>query len=491
MRRTIKLCVCCGLLSAPLLAQMRTTTAPIQELPSVQAGLSIGFDYDLLYPPTEVPWDYPRGYIGLNIPFQKNFSGLDIARKYAPAIDTIFADTSIIKGGQDYQPKTSGKQNPNSTVRVDVPMLGGVGTFSNTQNFYLNYVNTLGNPNLFFVPESLARGVSLLLRGTVNVPLEMTMGWETMTLGYAYKVNKYFAFAINLHRHMFTFDLDGAVSVDVLGKLKYDPAAATGVGGNSMASAPREFDLDYSSRKVNGTLRGHYEAEAWSPTFGVEAWRFTLTARLGVDARAKGRLLAAYSLPFFLDPRTFKTTVDFGQTDQIAAHLNDFASNATDSIKYVCDDDLRWKMPQAYTLSFDLVPHHLNLSYTKLFGEVSLLLPNIRTEHSTSGVPDSVGQRDTVSLDVGVTVDHVILLSGTWDWVFFNLGIFTIDFRSNNVNHILGDAIPSNLSWMKLGKSPMLPVLNLGSAIGTRLQLVLELDVLPLPALKAGVKYFF
>jgi hypothetical protein len=44
---------------------------------------------------------------------------------------------------------------------------------------------------------------------------------------------------------------------------------------------------------------------------------------------------------------------------------------------------------------------------------------------------------------------------------------------------------------MHLGKSAMIPTLNFGAALGTKLQLLLELDVLPLPALKTGVYYFF
>ena len=103
----------------------------------------------------------------------------------------------------------SARQNPNATVRVEVPMLGGVGSFSNTQNMYLNYQNVLGNPDIFVNPQNLGEGVNFLLRGTVNVPMDLTLYWETMTFGYAYKLNKFFTFALNLHRHVFSLDLRG------------------------------------------------------------------------------------------------------------------------------------------------------------------------------------------------------------------------------------------------------------------------------------------
>jgi hypothetical protein len=47
------------------------------------------------------------------------------------------------------------------------------------------------------------------------------------------------------------------------------------------------------------------------------------------------------------------------------------------------------------------------------------------------------------------------------------------------------------MPYMHMGKSAMIPVINFGSAIGTKLQLLLELDVLPLPALKTGIFYHF
>jgi hypothetical protein len=101
---------------------------------------------------------------------------------------------------------------------------------------------------------------------------------------------------------------------------------------------------------------------------------------------------------------------------------------------------------------------------------------------------------DTTDLgfDVGFSVDHMIMLSGKFPNMFFNLGVFAFDLRSGDHDHILGNALSAaGLSSMKLGKSMMMPVLNAGSFIGTKMQLQLELDILPLPALKTGLAYYF
>ena len=40
--------------------------------PSLNAKITIGFNYDLLRPPTDVSFDYAKGYVGINIPFEQS-----------------------------------------------------------------------------------------------------------------------------------------------------------------------------------------------------------------------------------------------------------------------------------------------------------------------------------------------------------------------------------------------------------------------------------
>jgi hypothetical protein len=71
---------------------------------------------------------------------------------------------------------------------------------------------------------------------------------------------------------------------------------------------------------------------------------------------------------------------------------------------------------------------------------------------------------------------------------FLNLGIFAFDVRSEDNENIVSDEVPN---WMRMGKAAMLPVLGLGGTVGSKIKLHIEGDVLPLPAVRAGIFYHF
>lgn len=467
-------------------------------LPTFEARLGIGFNYDLLRDPFEVSFDYPKGYFGLNLPLQQIVDLRDYSGYIDPAMDSIFADTSLFSNGDEFRPTAAARQNPNPTVRVDVPMIGGVGTFSSTQNFFINYTNALGNPNVYINPDSLQEGLSFLLRGTINVPVSMTASWETMSFGYAFEVNRYLQLAFSLHRHVFVLDLRGKIDADLLGHYNMEMPSDEASGIEVPAV---EGELDYPSNKIYGDAYGHYEAETWTPTIGFKAWRFTLVTRFGIkDKKAKGRFYAKYSLPFFIDPETFQTNIDLNDPDIINSSevRQGLLANATDSIVYSTrkkvgnsyrESDLIWNMPTGLTLSFDIIKDKLKFSYTKLFGELSMKLDRIARERvaleTESAREDEV---DSIVIDYGVKVDNIMILQLDLFHSFLNLGIFGLDLRYGDQENLLGSEMPA---YMKLGDAAMIPVLSLGSAIGTKMQLLLELDILPLPAVKTGVFYYF
>lgn len=458
------------------------------KLPEFSAKLSVGFNYDFLRDPTSVSFEYPRGYLGFNIPISHSVNLRDFIQYADPAVDSIFADSNLISNGKDFKPRGSAAQNPNLTIQVDVPMLGGVASFSNTQNFSLKYSNALGNPNVYIKPDSLIEGVNFLMRGTISVPINMAMSWETMTFGYAYRINRYLTMALNLHRHTFVMDLRGKIDVDLLGKLNYR---------SDDGNIKIERELDYPSSKVYGHAMGHYEAEVWSPTIGLRAWRFSLVSRFGLTSKAKGSFSARYSVPFFIDPETFESKYDFEDPDLFTDDdfINKMTSNAIDSVTYTTrnrngsEPDLHWKMPTGLTLSFDLLPGYFTLSYTKMFGDIEFKLDKIRKEQRVieEGNTGSGGENDSLIIDFGTSVDHIIMLQCNVYKAFLNIGVFGIDFRYGDQTHLLGSKMP----YMRMGKSAMIPVVNFGSTIGSKMQLHLELDVLPLPALKTGIVYKF
>jgi hypothetical protein len=356
----------------------------------------------------------------------------------------------------------------------------------------LSYFNVLGNPTLYFDSKSLGDQVadmSFLMRGTVNVPVELSFGWETMTFGYAYRINKGIIFALNLHRHIFDFDVSGNANVDIFGKYSITPdMGETGFGGAITVNG----DIDYPSSNVNGFARGHYSAEVWSPTLGVRLWRIGLTSRFGIDTYANGSLNARYSLPFFIDPETFQVSYDLEDPATLASaeFQDNLEINAVDGIEFRTrekEDKLHWKMPQGHTIDMYIIPDKLKISYTKFFGEMSMSLNGISKVQVQQA--DTLESRE-VGFDVGVKIDHVLMLSGKFHYAFFNLGVFAFDFRSGDKEHLLGTAL-KNASIPTFGESAMVPVLRFGSAFGTRLQLALELEVLPLPAVKTGLYYNF
>jgi hypothetical protein len=440
---------------------------PTLAVPQIDASLSIGFNYDFLRAPTNVSYDYPKGYIGLNIPIKYGV-GQDMANSISAG---LFADSMFING-EEFRPTVSAQQYANTTVRVDVPMWGGVATFSNIQNFYLRYNNVLGEPNM--AASSKDATMNLFLRGMVNVPLDIGLGWETMTFGYAYKINDQLQIALNLHRHLFRFDLSAKVDVDLLGYLD--------VAIPNLDTS--RTNLSYSSNDVYGRAYGNFRSEVWSPTFGINLWRFTLTSRFGFNTVAKGRLTAQYQLPFFINPENFK--VEEFSTGYLTDNLNRFRRNDVDSIWYGSDRRLTWNMPQGHSISFDIIPEKLFISYTKFFGGIEMGLDSITTKRFTTSGDSTI---QSIDFSIGVNVDHIIMLHGVFRNAFVNLGVFSLDFSFMEKKRLLQTAMKGK--WVMLGDGIMIPVLNLGTTIGSKIQFLAELDILPLPALKTGVIYYF
>jgi hypothetical protein len=465
--------------------------------PTLNAKLTVGFNYDLLRAPTDVSFDYAKGYFGLNFPLQQ--SGL-IPKQTSENVWAKMSEQTTVdsSSGAQFQPQATAGQYANTTIRVDVPMLGGVASFSHIQNVYLNYSNVLGNSTVKMNYDTTIKSQTgnqhllLLLLGSINVPIEGTLSWETMTFGYAYRINKEIIAAMNIHRHLFRIDMLANIDAEFLGHGKVDQTASksgssTGagieaLGGNSISP---EFPINYS--EVGGHATGHYEAEAWSYSLGVELWRFTLTSRFGIETKAKGNFSAKYSLPSgLIDPHTFQMNNDlFTNPTNLISKTSDLATGKVDSVSYSTKEDARWKLPSGHTIAFDIIRDKVTLSYTKLIGDIEMY-----HEHQESLATGGI--KRSVDLDVGVTIDNIILLNAHFYSAFLNVGMFTMDIRLNDQRHILGKAFSdAHLDKLKWGDAAMLPVLNFGAAFGAKTKLGFDIALLPLPAFKTGVAYIF
>jgi hypothetical protein len=490
--------LCAGMVSAQDNQQNNLPGMSIY-LPTSETRISIGFNYDLLRSPFDVSFEQPQGFVGFNIPIEQVVNVRPLLGGLSPTIDELFSDTTLMKNGEDFKPRVGPRQNPNITVRVDVPMLGGVASFSNIQNYYMQFQTLLGNPNILYNMDT--SGINFLLRGTLNIPLDLSMSWETMSFGYAFEFNKWLSVAVGLHRHVFAVDLRGKVDADILGRYRVD-VSQQGGGSGGIDIKPIEGPLDYSSERVHGQMFGYYDAAVWTPSLGLKMWRLSLVSRFGLKAMAKGRMFASYSLPFFIDPDPESFGMRYNLNDPAVFNDPDFRmglqTNRTDSITYTTarmvngkkmESSLVWTMPTGLTMQFDVIRDHFTLSYTKLFGKTSMKLDRIvkltSIQQGDNVVP---ADNDSLVLDIGIPVDHVALMHVGIYTAYLNLGIFGMDFESAGRSNILGSAVPQQ---MRIGKMAMLPVVNLGTVLGTRWQLLFEADLLPLPAVRSGVFYNF
>lgn len=435
-----------------------------------KAGLSFGFNYDFVESPLNVSFDYRKAFFGINIPLKYTLPQ-SIAGNLTSELAEQFSDSAA---SEEFVPEVYAKQNSNYSIKVDIPMMGGVVSFSNMQMMYIRYVNVINVPTLE-AGTGASGDVTMFMRGAINVPIDLAIGWEAMTFGYAYEVNDKLRFAFNLHRHTFTFDLKGKVDVNILGdySVNVNEAAVSG-------------KINYNLHNV---IDGHYEVERWTPTFAVKYWRFALVSRFGMNTRPSGSLTAKYSLPYFVDPETF--AIDEGLMDQdqdyMVENFDKLRNNETNTVEYSTKEKLVWKMPQAHTISFDIIPDKLSLSYTKLFGSIYMELSDPFSDKAA--LLDTTEYPDTLDFRFEASVDHMLLFHGSFYSSFFNLGIYSMDFAFRDKKNLLSSI--EALEKIKFGDGIMTPILNFGVLIGAKLQVLAEVDLLPLTAMKTGIVYSF
>lgn len=440
------------------------------ELGSLRAKIGIGFSYDVLRDPANVSFDYPEGRAFFNIP-AKFVMPEGVAGSF---IADAFGDTSVMDDGSKFEPELSAGQQQNLGFQVMVPMMGGVCSFGYTNNFDIAYSTFLGNSNIGI--DTTMRGdmgdIDFLLKGRLNVPLSATLGWRTMTFGYAFQPNDLLTFGFNIHRHIFELNLNALVAADFLGK--------AGVTGDVPISIP----IDYSSDDVFGYASSNYRAEAWSPALGVKCWRLGLTSRFGVNTKAKGHFDAVYSVPFFIDKESFNLT--FSDSLDLE-YINNFITGKTDSVTYHSTRDADWKIPQGHTVTFDLMKRKIFLAYTKIIGDLEM---KHVYEGNDGDIDDTLDNR--TDLDLGISVDNIIVLGMRFSRFQFTTGIFTLDARVFENSGLLSGVIPEEASFLTaIDGKPMLPILSMGTMVGTTMNVLLQFDLLPLPTFKTGIVYHF
>jgi hypothetical protein len=446
--------------------------------PDANVSLGIGFNYDYLRSPFDLDYENARGIYTVNIPI-RFVVGYEMIDQILASAGNPFTD------GEYFTPHIAARQFPNTTIKVDVPMLWGVCSFSYMNVMALRYENATGIPTFRFAPPP-EETVSQLILGNLNTPFEFSLGWESMTFGYVYRFENFripTALGINLHRQRFHFRGGGNADIDVLGEI------TASVEGSNIP-----IELNYVLRN---SVSGEYSLERWTPTFAARFWNFDFFARVMFRDQARGAITGKYVVPFFVDPSTFginERLLD-NDIDYLMENIKNgnFAQNATDTVSLYTNNNLKWELPSVLTFKYNIIPEHLSVSYSKFIGKTSLQLVDPSTGlygHDEDGSERRVDfLQDGLDLRTSLHIDHLIMINGRLGWFYGSLGIMSLDIDAWDDKGILRNQNEPYL--IPYGKGVMLPLLSGGGIIGTKLQFLLELNLLPLTAFKTGLVYHF
>jgi len=475
MKRTVAALLLVGqFCAASLYAQALNYSLDSKQSHAVLNG---GVSYDLLRAPTSVSFDYPEGYLSFNIPLDLTSSKLDLG-------------ASLKGSNEKFTPEVGARQRLNFAFRINVPMLKGVLSYAQTENVNFDLSMNLGtvlNTDTVIYPDAsnptdMAR---MTLTGAINLPIRYQMGWRTQTFGYAFKPIRDMVVAVNFHKHLFELTANGTLNTNVLGNIFMDMPSKKMTGEN--------LNISYSEDKVFGQVSGNFKGTAWSPAIGIKWWRLTLTSRVGVNAKVNGDFTMRWHTPFFINPapKSFGFNQDTlmvtkmnsfkdanGQTDLPAltaafTTLKDNLKNsATDSFVMVTKKPMEFNIPSGETITFEAWKKHIYLSYTLIHGGA------ISGYHQNEdGITD---------FDLGLNVNHFLVLNLLAGQTRFTVGAFLLDvYESSNKNWL-----SKSTGFSSLGGVPI-PITSFATSFGSTARVLLELDVLPIPALKTGLVYYF
>ena len=219
-----------------------------------------------------------------------------------------------------------------------------------------------------------------------------------------------------------------------------------------------------------------------------------LVSRMGARMAAKGRVDVTYAVPYFIDPGDFRPR--FSEPDSFLApdNLRRLLDGETGKRDIHIKDRLILKLPQSHTLSVDILPGRLSLSYTKVFGQVSIHMEKSeeasgqRSEKASGRTPaDSSGGGDAEGfVDLDLFPDQVICLNAVFGWFHGDIGAHTL-----NMSYLRESRLLSGLSPLEWDGDPIVPILDFGFTWGHPLVFSADFFVSPLPAVRSGVSYAF
>jgi hypothetical protein len=446
---------------------------PLLLIGKADAELSGAFSYEFLKSPLTRPFDRGRAEASFNLPFNASAQ----AQKFLGS----FADSSVVV--PEFFARVS--QDLNAHVDVSAPVFGGVAFFAARDNASLTVSGALGNTR-FNLDTTISGTGAVLLKGSIHMPLIFDMYWRSLTFGYAYRPVPSVTVAVQVHKHIFGARTSGDLRPDLTGRMT--------VGGDAGNTS---FLVEYPDTKVYGTASGSYQGSTWSPEMGIGLGPLRLVSRMGARMSAKGHLDVTYSVPYFIDPGTFEPRFTEPDSFLTSDNLRRLLDGETSKKSIHIHENLILTLPQSHTVSLDLWRDRLTLSYTKVFGKVSIhaekaapttVDPDSGTAgdgaQSAAGDTGSTGTKGFVDLDL--FPDQVFCLSGKFAWFHGDLGLSSLNASYRGEGHLL-----SGLSPLEWDGDPFVPILDFGFTWGDPLIFSTDFFVSPLPAVRSGVTYAF
>jgi hypothetical protein len=452
-------------LAAVFLLFQAVEAQPLLLIGKSDAELSGAFSYEFLRSPLSHPFDKGSAEISLNLPFNASAQ----AQRWIGSV----ADSSVV------MPELFARvsQDLNAHVDVSAPMLGGVFFFAARENASLKVEGTLGNA-AFNLDTTLAGSGSILLKGSIHMPLLFEMHWRSLSFGYAFQPTPWVTLGFQVHKHQFTARTSGDLRPDLSGRIS--------VGGDAGNTS---FLVEYPDSKVYGTADGAYQGSAWSPEMAIGVGPVRLVSRMGARMAARGHVDVTYAVPYFIDPGTFEPRFTEPDSFLAADNLRRLLDGETGKRNIHIHDRLILTLPQSHTVSVDLWPGKLSLSYSKVFGHVSIHTEQSGTADTAAtenASTDTSGSQASEFVDLDLFPDQVICLSGKFGWFHGDLGAHSLNISYRNQNHLL-----SGLSPLEWDGDPFVPIIDFGFTWGYPLVFSTDFYVSPLPAVRSGVSYAF
>lgn len=430
---------------------------PLLLVGKADAEISGAFSYDFLKSPLDRPLHSGLAKVGMNLPFNASAQ----AQRFLGSI----ADSSVVFPSLFARVS----QSLNADIDVSAPVFGGTLFFAARENASLNVTGALGDA-LFNLDTSLNDQGRVLLKGSIHMPMVFDMAWRSLTFGYAFKPAPLVEVAFQVHKHYFTARTSGDLRPDITGHID--------VTGDANTS----FAVDYPDSKVYGTARGSYQGETWSPEMGVAIGPVRIVSRMGAHLSASGKLDVDYSVPFFIDPENFEPRFTEPDSFLAADNLRKLLDGETGRKQIHIRDRLILELPQSHTVTWEILPQRLSLSYTKVLGHVS-----IHAVQDTAGAGLDTNRTTTDGfVDLDLFPDQVICLSADFKWIRGQIGAHTL-----NMDYRRQRGIFSGLSPLAWDDDPFVPILNFGFTWGHPLEFSLDFYVSPLPAVRSGLAYGF